>query len=198
MPKIEVDEEDFLRNEKLRKTVQAMMAKPSSAKLLKLAEKEVDPTVVHPELEVENMVNDRVGKLEKSVSDTLAEMKAAREQDANERKLERLQGSIESGIARLRVEEGLTDEGEKALRELMVKKGETDVDDAWAIFQRHNPPPPPAAPASGRMFDVISAAQSGNDEFIKGMIESRGENQQLVDKVAWDAINEVRGAQQKR
>ncbi len=194
MPKIEVDEEDFLRNEKLRKTVQAMMAKPSSAKLLKLAEKEIDPTVVHPELEVENMVNDRVGKVEKSVTDAIAELRADREKEKSERNLERIQGSIESGIARLRASEGLTDEGEKALREMMTKKGIMDVDDAWAVFLRHNPPPPPAAPASGRMFDVISAAQSGNDEFIKGMIEARGDNQQLVDKVAWDAINEVRGA----
>ena len=76
----------------------------------------------------------------------------------------------------------------------MTKKGIMDVDDAGLFFLRHNPPPPPAAPASGRMFDVISAAQSGNDEFIKGMIEAAGDNQQLVDKVAWDAINEVRGA----
>ncbi len=194
MPKIEVDEEDFLRNEKLRKTVQAMMAKPSSAKLLKLAEKEIDPTVVHPELEVENMVNDRVGKVEKSVTDAIAELRADREKEKSERNLERIQGSIEAGIASLRASEGLTDEGEKALRDMMTKKGIMDVDDAWAVFLRHNPPPPPAAPASGRMFDVISAAQSGNDEFIKGMIEARGDNQQLVDKVAWDAINEVRGA----
>lgn len=198
MPKIEVDEEDFLRNEKLRKTVQAMMAKPSSAKLLKLAEKEIDPTVVHPELEVESMVNERVGKVEKSVTDAIAELRADREKEKSERNLERMQSSIEAGIANLRTTEGLTDEGEKALREMMTKKGIPDVDDAWAVFQRHNPPPPPAAPASGRMFDVISAARSGNDEFIKGMIEARGENQQLVDKVAWDAINEVRGAQQKR
>ena len=91
MPKIEVDEEDFLRNEKLRKTVQAMMAKPSSAKLLKLAEKEIDPTVVHPELEVENMVNDRVGKVEKSVTDAIAELRADREKEKSERNLERIQ-----------------------------------------------------------------------------------------------------------
>ncbi len=198
MPKIEVDEQDFLRNEKLRKTVEAMLAKPSSAKLLKMAEKEIDPTVVHPEIEMEKVVEERVGALAKTVTDFITESKTQREKDDADRKLEKLQVSVESGIAKLRSDEGLTDEGEKALREMMTKKGIMDVDDAWAVFQRHNPPPPPAAPASGRMFDVISAARDGNDEFIKGMIESRGENQALVDKVAWDAINEVRGAQQKR
>jgi hypothetical protein len=197
MPKIEVDEEEFLANEKLRKTVKAMLAKPSAAKLLKLAEKEIDPTVVHPELEMESVVNAKVGELTKTVADFITESKTQREKDAEERRLEKLQQSMESGIARLKSDEGLTDEGEKALRDLMTKKGIVDPDDAWAIFQRHNPPPPPAAPASGRMFDVISAAKSGDDEFIKGLLESRGENQQLVDKVAWDAINEVRGAQKR-
>jgi len=197
MPKIEVDEEEFLANQKLRNTVKAMLAKPSSAKLLKLAEKEIDPTVVHPEIEMETVVNAKVGELTKTVTDFITESKTQREKDEAERRLEKLSNSIDSGIARLRQTEGLTDEGEKALRELMTKKGETDVDDAWAIFLRHNPPPPPAAPASGRMFDVISAARSGDDEFVKGLLESRGENQQLVDKVAWDAINEVRGAQKR-
>ena len=197
MPKIEVDEEEFLANQKLRNTVKAMLAKPSSAKLLKLAEKEIDPTVVHPEIEMETVVNAKVGELTKTVTDFITESKTQREKDEAERRLEKLSNSIDSGIARLRQTQGLTDEGEKALRELMTKKGETDVDDAWAIFQRHNPPPPPATPASGRMFDVISAARSGDDEFVKGLLESRGENQQLVDKVAWDAINEVRGAQKR-
>lgn len=197
MPKIEVDEEEFLANQKLRNTVKAMLAKPTAAKLLKLAEKEVDPTVVHPEIEMENVVNERVGKIEKSVTDAIAELKALRETDANERKLERLSNSIDAGIARLKRDEGLTDEGEKALRDLMTKKGETDVDDAWAIFQRHNPPPPPAAPASGRMFDVISAARQGDDDLLKKMIEGRGEDNAAVDKAAWDAINELRGAQKR-
>jgi hypothetical protein len=198
MPKIEVDEEDFLKSQRLRETVRKMMDKPSAAKLLKLAEKEIDPTVVHPDLEFEQVVDKRVGELTKTVTDFIAESKSAREKDAEERKLEKLQASMESGIARLKSDEGLTDEGEKALRELMTKKGIPDVDDAWAVFQRHNPPPPPAAPSSGRMFDVISSARTGDDEFIKGLIESRGENQQLVDKMAFDAINEVRGAQKRR
>src|SRR5258708_2828947 len=186
MPNIEVDEAEFLANKKLRETVRKMLEKPSAAKLLKLAEKEIDPTISHPEIEMERAVDEKVGALTKTVTDFIAESKTAREKDAEDRRLERLQESMESGITRLKAEEGLTDEGEKALRELMTKKGIPDVDDAWAIFQRHNPPPPPAAPSSGRMFDVISAAKNGDDEFIKGMIESRGENQSLVDKVAWD------------
>lgn len=198
MPKIEVDEADFVSNQKLRETVRKMMANPQSAKLLKLAEKEIDPTVVHPEIEMEKVLDERVGAIQKSVSDFIAASTSQREKDESERRLDKLENSITAGIAKLRAEEGLTDEGEKALRELMVKKGETDVFDAWAVFQRHNPPPPPAAPSSGRMFDVISAAKSGDDEFIKGMVESRGENQALVDKIAWEAINEVRGAAQKR
>lgn len=198
MPKIEVDEADFVSNNKLRDTVRKMMANPQAAKLLKLAETEIDPTVVHPEIQMERVLDERVGAIQKSVSDFITESKAAREKDESERRLDKLQNSIDAGIAKLRSEEGLTDEGEKALRELMVKKGETDVFDAWAVFQRHNPPPPPAAPSSGRMFDVISAAKSGDDEFIKGMIESRGDNQGLVDKIAWEAINEVRADQGKR
>jgi hypothetical protein len=197
MPKIEVDEEQFLQNEKLRKTVSAMLAKPSAAKLLKLAEKEIDPTVVHPEIEMETVVNAKVGELTKTVTDFITESKTQREKDEAERRLEKLSNSIDSGIARLRQTEGLTDEGEKALRELMTKKGETDVDDAWAIFLRHNPPPPPAAPASGRMFDVISAARQGDDDLLKKMIEGRGDDSAAVDRAAWEAINEVRGAQKR-
>ena len=198
MPKIEVEETDFLKGQNLRRTVEKMLANPKSAKLLKLAETEIDPSITHPELEMERVVEERVGALAKTVTDFITESKTQREKDESERRLDKLATSIDAGIAKLRSEEGLTDEGEKALRELMVKKGETDVFDAWAVFQRHNPPPPPAAPSSGRMFDVISAAKSGDDEFIKGMIESRGDNQALVDKVAWDAINEVRSASQKR
>jgi hypothetical protein len=194
MPKIEVEETDFLKGQNLRKTVEKMLANPKSAKLLKLAETEIDPSITHPELEMEKVVEERVGALAKTVTDFIAESKTQREKDESERRLDKLATSIDAGIAKLRAEEGLTDEGEKALRELMVKKGETDVFDAWAVFQRHNPPPPPAAPSSGRMFDVISTARDGSDDLLKKMIEGRGEDNAAVDKAAWDAINEVRAA----
>jgi len=44
---------------------------------------------------------------------------------------------------------------------------------------------------------VISAARQGDDDLLKKMIEGRGDDSAAVDRAAWDAINEVRGAQKR-
>lgn len=49
--------------------------------------------------------------------------------------------SLRSAFERLRSKEGLTDEGEKTIREYMIERNIPDPEAAWALWEKRNPKP---------------------------------------------------------
>jgi hypothetical protein len=194
MPRIEVDEEEFRANSQLRAQIGAWMKNPTARRKLLEANKAFDPKAEIPELDQPDPLEQRVAPLAKSVEDLskqLADEKASREQ---EKKLAELSTGIERGLDKLRREQHLTDEGVAAVRKIMEEEGITKPEIAWAHFVQLHPPQQLVAnsgtgPGSWNFMEPPADDQAD----LKKLIESHGESVPVVDKLARDALSDIRG-----
>ena len=192
----EIDEVELMRLRKQDATVHALMANPKSKRKIFEAYKEHDPNARIPELEMEAAARQPVEALEKTVSDLqkqIADDKAEREKSA---KLASLSGNIEQGKAKLR-REGWTDEGIADVEKVMDERGIIDVEIAAAFYEKQNPPQLPATPRGTGGWNFVDQVQDGEAD-LKKLIETRGASETLADKMARDALNEIRGAAARR
>lgn len=187
---VEVDEEEFARNVKLRNTIATWMSNPKAKRKLLEAHKEYDPSVKIPELDEPDPVDARIQPLATEVQalkQQLADEKAERSRQAN---LDAFESKIESGFAKLR-REGLTSQGEEAVRSLMQAEGIANPEIAWNHLQRTTPQQAPVTPGGINRWNFFDQAEDQAD--FKKLIETRGENEGVTDKLAHDALREMRG-----
>jgi len=192
MAAVEIDEVELLRLRKQDSTVHALLANPKSKRKIFEAYKEHDPNARIPELEMEEAARAPVQALESTVAELkkqLEDDKAEREKNA---KLNSLTGSIEQGKADLR-RAGWTDEGIAAVEKVMEEKGTTDIAMAAAYYEKLHPPQAPIAPRGHGGWNFMQEVQDGEAD-LKRLLDTRGDNEIAVDKMAREALNEFRGA----
>lgn len=189
---VEIDEEELLRNNKLRQTITAILADPIAKLKVQEATKRVFPNAITPELDqakanydVEDVVVKKISELEKTISDD----RSKRESDD---RLRELQAKHEAGFRKLR-EEGWQPAGIDAVRKIMEERGIVDHDVAAAVYEKQNPPQAPLTPNGRAGWGFMDAPTEGADQdFVKQLIESKGENVALIDRRAHETLNEVR------
>ena len=199
MPLVEMDEVELQRLQKQDRTVQTLMANPQAKKKIFEAYKVVQPDARIPELDIEEAAKAPVVELEKTVKALQTQIetdKAEREKDA---KLSSLNGQMERGFAKLR-SQGWMDDGIEKVRALMEEKGYLDPEDAAAIYLSKNPPPAPATPSGVGGWNFMEAPADDTDSYTKTLLSSKSaaDNEQLAMNEAHKALNEFRGAQQRR
>lgn len=194
MPKmIEVDEESYLRSEKLRSTLASWMNNPASKRKLLEAHKAFDPKAEIPELDQPDPVQaalkptlDRMEVLEKQLADERSERE-------KREKLDAFTGKIEKSFDKLRREEGLTPAGEEGVRKLMEEEGISNPEIAWSHFQKLHPPAAPVMPGGTGSWNFMEPPPDDAKD-IKALIDNRGENEQVADRMARDILADIRGA----
>lgn len=189
---IEVDEEQFLNDQKLRQTVSKIMANPKAAKLVEQAYKEVDPKAPTPRLDAEAVQNETVDTDKKSLAELQKQIADDNAESEKNAKLTALNNKVESGLSKLR-REGWTEEGIKGVQAIMDEHGILDPEIAASHFEKLHPPQAPVTPGGSGAWDFMSMPADGADEDLKKLIETKGESGPLLDKMARDALNEVRG-----
>lgn len=196
MPAVEIDEVELLRLRKQDQTIHALMAHPTAKKKVFEAFKARDPDAKIPELEIEEAAKAPVVELQKTVETLqkqLEDDKAERQRNAT---LSQLEGTIAREKAALR-RQGWTDEGLSALDKVMEEKGITDVTVAAAYYEKVNPPPEPINSRSGiGGWDFTSQIQDSELD-LKALIETKGNNEALADKMAREALKDIRGASRR-
>jgi len=192
MPAVEIDEVELLRLRRQDQTVHALMANPKAKRKVLEAYKEHDPSAKIPELDMEEAARKPVEDLSKTVAELqkqMADDKAEREKQA---KLDQLNGNVEAGFAKLR-RGGWQDEGIEAVRKLMDEKGILDPEIAAAYYEKQHPPQAPATPSGVGGWNFVENVQDSEAD-LKKLLESKGNNESLADKMAREALQEVRGA----
>lgn len=190
---IEVDEEEFRANAKLRETIGSWMKHPAARRKLLEANKAADPKAEIPELDQPDPFEQRVAPLQTSVEELkkqLADEKAARDQ---EKKLTELSAGIERGLDKLRREQHLTDDGVAAVRKIMEEEGITKPEIAWAHFVQLHPPQALISNSGGPGSWNFMEPPADDQADLKKLIESKGESMGVVDKLTRDTLNEIRG-----
>ena len=195
MAAVEIDEVELLRLRKQDSTVHALMQNPKAKRKIFEAYKEHDPNARIPELEMEEAARAPVSALETTVAELkkqIADDKAEREKNA---KLNSLSSTIDQGKMKLR-RAGWTDEGLEALDKVMEEKGTTDIEMAAAYYEKLHPPQSPIAPRGHGGWNFMQEVNDGEAD-LKRLLDTRGDNEIAVDKMAHEALNEFRGAQRR-
>lgn len=194
MPQVDIDEAELLRLRRTGEVVSAMYKSPSAKRKLLEALKDVrpdDPAV--KELETPDPVQDRFAKLEAELA---AERKARADSDAERErssKLDAIQREQNLGFDQLR-RERWTDDGIAKVKSVMEEKGILDVAIAAKWVESQMPPPADIAmPGGTGGWNFADALAGESDVDLKKLIDSKGENEGLLRKMAGEAIAEVRG-----
>lgn len=198
MPQVDVDEAELLQLRKLQRDIGGLLKNPSARKKLASAVKDVNPEdPLSKEADAVDPIEARFAAMQKDLADerkAREDAEAKRDQDIRLGSLSTLKAN---GITALR-RDGWTDDGIKGVEKVMEDKGILDPLDAAAIYEKAHPPQTPINPSSGTGGWNFMAAPAETETDLKALIESKGENIPLVDKIAWGAIQEVRGASPRR
>jgi hypothetical protein len=191
---VEVDEDEWNRMTTLRAVAAKIVSNSSARKMLEQAHKMVEPNAPTPMLDAEAAHLAPIKETEKRLSEEIAALKKEREDEKREQTLASIAQRQQDGLNRLR-RNGYTDEGVAAVQKLMEDKGLLDVDDAVAIFERNHPPQVPATPGggiTGQPWNFTDVGAGEADKSIQQLIDTRGGNDSLVDRMAANALNEFR------
>ena len=190
MATVEVDEEQVRRDAALRTTVQKILSNPQAKLLVQQAHKMVDATAVTPELDQQTQISAPLETVNKQLSELQKQIEADKAARADEKKLLELQKTVDAGFAKLR-QQRWTDDGIAAVKKIMEEKGLLDPLDAAAIFERDHPPQNPVQQQGSGAWNFMEVPSDDAD--FKRLIETKGESEPLINKMAHDALNEVRG-----
>lgn len=189
---VEVDEEQLLRDKNLRAQVERIMANTDARLLVEQAAKIVDKDAKTPLLDQRKVVEEPVSKIEKKLDEFIAAQNKDREEREAKAKREEINTQVSAGIARLRAA-GWTDDGIKGVEKIMEEKGILDADIAAAYFEKQHPPQAPVKSGGTGAWNFLDQAPDG-DADLKKLVENRGQSEGLIDKMAMDALAEIRGS----
>jgi hypothetical protein len=194
MPQVEIDEAELLRLRRTGETVASMFKSPSAKRKLLEALKDVNPNdPAVKELDQPDPVMDRFSKLENELAAERAARAADKAEAEKNSKLESIQREQDAGFAALRREKW-TDDGIAKVKAVMEEKGILDVAIAAKWVESQMPPPADIAmPGGTGGWNFADALAGEQDADLKRLIDTKGENEGLLRKMAGEAIAEVRG-----
>jgi hypothetical protein len=192
MPKlIEVDEEQWNLLQNRDKVLRHIASVPAAARLMEQAHKTAQPTVSTPLADADKAANEPLMALRKEFEDYKKGVEDERAKDQEERSKGLLKTKWEAG-QKMMLDNGYTPEGIKKIEdEIMIPKGLTDHKDAMRLWELDHPPAPLATPGTGP-WNFLEQPKDKPDESIKTLIESRGANEMVADRMAREALSEFR------
>jgi hypothetical protein len=196
MPKIEVDEEEYQRTQRVMASLRKIADNPATRLKLQALHKEVEPTAPTPELDQAKILQEPLTKLQKDFDDYKAKQETEQAEREKKEKLAALTGNWEAGRNALK-RAGYTEEGIKNLEKFMEERGLIDHELAAAAHEKMFPLPPPATPSGVGAWNFLEVPDD-SDADIKRLIETRGQSEALADRMAHKALNEVRAGQPRR
>jgi|SRR5208282_432922 len=203
MAKIEVDEELWNQNEGIRKVVAAIAADPKRRAALEKLHKEVDPTVKTPTLDSEKAVIEPVEAVRKEFEEYKKSQEVKEAKALEESNRARMTAEYESGRRWLQ-EQGFQAAGIEAIEKIMSDKGILDHKVAAAYWEKENPPAVPAMPGGTGSWNFLDLpTDEKGDVDIKNLIKAVGAKEdgsadRITDKLAREALTEIRQAQGRR
>lgn len=191
MPQVEVDEVELMNLRRLSGVAAKMMQHSEGRKLIEKAQKLVDPNAPTPTLDQEAAAFAPVQKMQEQIDALQKKLDDEKAENEKNTRLSDLARRETEGLSKLK-SDGWTQEGIEGVKKLMEDKGILDPLDAAAIFEKQHPQPAPATPSGHGAWGFMDNVQDGEKD-LKSLIDSRGESNQLIDRMAREALAEVRG-----
>jgi hypothetical protein len=192
----EIDESEFLNYRAVSGVVNQILNHKDARKLMLQARKLADPTAVIPEIDAAAPVQSELAEVRK----LLAEDKAAREAEKAEREQQARINEFQRGWDRQKSSlrnAGWSDEGIASIESHAQERGIPDLEVAAAHWEKLHPPAEPAQPSSGSSWNFFDTPKD-DDTFVKGMISSRGEDDNVLNAEISAALKDFRSQTNSR
>lgn len=195
MPKVEVDEAEWLASKQVTQLFADTLNNPEARKRLLEAKKIVRPNEPVPELDAAKPIQDELSKLREEMAADRRERTEAAAEAKRSADLKKFEDQWTSQKSALR-EQGWLDDGIVNIEKLAQERGIADLEAAALLYERLHPKPVPVEPSGYGRWNSFEPPQEGaaEDSFMKAMMETRGENEAALDSEIRAAINDVRGA----
>lgn len=190
---VEIDEAELLTSQKARDTLAALMKHPTARRKVLEAYKEVKPDEAIPELDSQQPILAEVAAAKADLEARVKKFEDDQAKRDDDNRKRELSSRWSEGQKLLRTEHRYTDEGIKAVEEMMEKKGIVDHEDGRLLFEAIHPPQQPITPNGSGAWNFLDVPSDGSED-LKKLIETKGENNGLLDKMTREALAEVRGS----
>lgn len=190
MALVEIDDATLAAQQQVVSTMQKLLNNPKTRRQILQAQKELDPNLVIPELDVAEPFRGEISEVRSTLAElqkSLAEERAERE--AREARAQ-LQERWNSGRSKLRAN-GYTDEGMSEVEKFMEEKGIADHEIAAAAFERLHPPSEPVRSVGSNRFDIFEP-ENRSSEHMKALFANPDDSMAL-DALINDTLRQVRG-----
>lgn len=212
MPKVEVEESEFLATKATIDAVTGMLANPAARRLLLQARKTAAPNAPIPELDIQapvgaalNEFQNQIAAERKALADQRAAEKAERDAEKAERAAEkeraeqaRMIADFEANWTRQKAslrDQGWRDEGIEEIVKHAESRGIADLEIAAAHWEKLHPPPEPVTPNGSGSWGFMEN-NPAEDKFVQAMIASRGEDEGALQAEINASLRDFRQAQQ--
>ena len=194
MPEVLISEEELGNYRNVHAFLTKALSDPKTRRKVLEVQKELNPNAAIPELDAAEPINQELSQMRKQMTEFM-EATAKREEDREKQETTRsLNSKWEKGRDGLRAQ-GYSEDGIKAVEDLMEKEGILNHDAGLAYFERLNPPNE-ALNSSGGKFNIFNQS-TGQDDLMKTLIESGGDPHvfdQQLNKIMSDIRTESRAA----
>jgi hypothetical protein len=191
MPKVEIDEAEFLRLSKLNNFVHAGLQNPEAARLIERASKLIDPNIKTPRLDQDAAIQTPMQKMQEDMAALRKKIDDDAAAATQNQTLAALGKQREEGFRALR-RSGWTEDGIKAVETLMDEKGILDPEIAAAYHEKHHPPANVSMPGATGSWNFMEQVADDTDADLKKLIETKGEDSMVVDHIARKSLQEIR------
>lgn len=192
----EISESDLQEYEGLRTKLQRLAGNKEARKLLEKAWKQVEPNARTPALDEDEAILAPVKAVESKLDKFIAEENERKAKEEAERKLQEFGQKVEQEYAKLRAE-GWTDEGIAGVKKIAEEKSLMPLD-ASAIFLREHPPQEISQPRGYSGPWNFMEPVNDSDKNIKSLIESKGDSENVLNRMIHETLSDVRGTPQLR
>ena len=190
MATVEIDELQLKNMERVRETLAKINSNPEGKRLLQKAQKLIDPNAITPDLDADDAKAKVDTEWQKKFEELQASIQADKEKRDNDAALAQANSKWEDGRKSLR-DRGYTPEGIEAVEKQMQEKGIANHVIMANHLEKENPPQDVLTPRAFGSFNFVEQPKE-DDDFLKSMLTSRGNDDNAVIKQAAEAINEIR------
>lgn len=198
MAKIEVDETEVAASQQLTRLFADVLNNPEARKKFLEAKKVARPNEPIPEIDAAKPVVDMVSGVEKKLDEFLAAQRKEKEEENSAKRVAEFTASWDRSKAKLKAEEGWLDDGLEKVESFAKDRGIPDFEAAAALWLKQNPPPSPTEPSGYGRWDMFNAPSEGESDYMKKLLETRGESEAVVNNEIKAALAEIRGAGARR
>lgn len=194
---VEIDETQLGSLNTIAKITQGLLNNPKTRKAYLSAVKEAHPNIAIPEIDAAAPIEQHMSGIEKKMTDFMIKMEADREAERTERVKRGVDRQVDEGRLLMR-KRGYTDEGIKAVEDMMSAEGIGDYNNALKIYEHDHPLPSVGRPGRTNIFEFIDESAKPAEkqaEYIKDLMATRGDDENVLNRQISTVLNEVRAGQ---